>query len=158
MIGRHGPTERTGADIVTVTAQPNGDARRRAAEDASIGDLISDVEKNLAVLLQREIELAKLELRVSVKHARTGTAFFGLALALIAFSTPFGFIALAEGIHAAGLWRWLSYLAVFLFMVLVAGLFGFLGIKKVKRIRAPKRTMSTSMDTVAHLKTIAKRG
>jgi hypothetical protein len=143
---------------VTVTAQPNGDARRRAAEDASIGQLISDAEKNLATLLQREIELAKLELRVSVKNAGVGVGFFGAALVLLVFSMTFGLIALAEGIHAAGVWRWLSYLIVFVFLLLVVGLFVFMGIKKVKRIKAPQRTISTSKDTVAYLKANTKRG
>lgn len=143
---------------MTVTAQPNGDARRRAAEDATIGQLISDAEKNLSTLLKSEIELAKLELRVSVKNAGVGVGFFGAALVLLVFSMTFGLIALAEGIHAAGVWRWLSYLIVFVFLLLVVGLFVFMGIKKVKRIKAPKRTIATSKDTVAYLKANTKRG
>jgi MFS family permease len=143
---------------VTVTAQPNGEARRRAAEGASIGQLITDAEKNLSTLLQREIELAKLELRVSVKNAGVGIGMFGAALVLLVFSLTFGFIALAEGIHALGVWRWLSYLIVFLFLVLLAGLLVFLGVKKVKRVKAPQRTIATSKDTVAYLKANTKRG
>jgi hypothetical protein len=143
---------------VPVTAQPNGAARRRAAGEASIGQLISNAEKNLSTLLQREIELAKLELRVSVKNAGVGIGFFGAALTLLAFSITFGLIALAEGIHAFGVWRWLSYLMVFVFLLIVVGLLMFLGIKKVKRVKAPQRTIATSKDTVAYLKAHTKRG
>jgi hypothetical protein len=143
---------------VTVTAQPDGGAHRRAAEDASIGQLISDAEKNLATLLQREIELAKLELRVSVKNVGVGIGFFGAALVLLAFSMTFALIALAEGIHAAGVWRWLSYLIVFVFLLVVIGLLVFMGIKKVKRVKPPQRTIATTKDTVAYLKANTKRG
>jgi hypothetical protein len=143
---------------VTVTAQPNGDARRHAAEETSVGQLVADASKQFSTLLHSEIELAKLELKVSVKNAGVGIGFFGAALLLLAFSATFGLIALAEGIHAAGIWRWLSYLIVFVFLLIVVGLLVFMGVRKVKRVRAPARTISTSKDTVAYLKANAKRG
>jgi hypothetical protein len=147
--------ERT--DIVTVTAQPSGDARRRAAEEASVGQLVADASKQLSTLLHSEIELAKLELKVSAKNAGVGIGFFGAALVLLGFSMTFGLIALAEGIHAAGVWRWLSYLIVFVFLLIVIGLLVFMGIRKVKRVRTPERTIATSKDTVAYLKANTKR-
>jgi hypothetical protein len=143
---------------VTVTAQPNGDARRRAAEETSVGQLVADASKQFSTLLHSEIELAKLELKVSVKNAGVGVGFFGAALALLVFSMTFGLIALAEGIHAAGLWRWLSYLIVFGFLLIVVGLLVFMGVRKVKRVRVPERTIATSKDTVAYLKANSKRG
>jgi hypothetical protein len=153
----HRPAEHRGADIVTVTARPTpGPAGHQG--DEPIGELVAEVSKSLSTLLHSEIELAKLELKISVKNAGVGVGFFGAALVLLVFSLTFGFIALAEGIHAMGVWRWLSYLIVFLFFVIVAGLFVFMGVKKVKRVKAPERTIATSKDTVAYLKANTKRG
>jgi hypothetical protein len=143
---------------VTVTAQPNGGAPRGAAEETSVGQLVADASKQFSTLLHSEIELAKLELKVSVKNAGVGVGFFGAALVLLVFSMTFGLIALAEGIHAAGLWRWLSYLIVFGFLLIVVGLLVYLGVRKVKRVRVPERTIATSKDTVAYLKANSKRG
>jgi hypothetical protein len=144
---------------VTVTAQPPGDAdaRRHAAEETSIGQLVADASADFSTLLRSEIELAKLELTSSVKNAGVGVGFFGAALVLLVFSMTFGLIALAEGIAATGVPRWLSYLIVFVLLLLVVGLCVYLGVRKVKRVKAPTRTISTSKDTVAYLKANTKR-
>ena len=109
------------------------------------------------MLIRSEIELAKLELRSSVKNAGVGVGFFGAAAVVLVFSLTFGFVALAEGLNAAGLWRWLAYLVVFVAQLCAVGLFVFLGVHKVKRVRAPERTIATSKDTVAYLKANTKR-
>lgn len=142
---------------MTVTARPGAGPARHQAEEP-IGELVADVSKSLSTLLHSEIELAKLELKVSVKNAGVGVGFFGAALVLLVFSLTFAFIALAEGIHALGIYRWLSYLIVFLLLAIVAGLLVYLGIKKVKKVKAPERTIATSKDTVAYLKASTKRG
>jgi hypothetical protein len=41
---------------------------------------------------------------------------------------------------------------VFGFLVLVAGGFGYLGVRKVKRVRAPQQTIKTTKETVDYLK------
>jgi len=93
-----------------------------------------------------------------VKNAGVGVGFFGAALVLLVFSLTFGLIALAEGIAALGVYRWLSYLIVFLLLLLVVGVFALMGIRKVKRVKAPARTIATSKDTVAYLKANTRRG
>ncbi|MGI8762278.1 MAG: phage holin family protein [Jatrophihabitantaceae bacterium] len=144
---------------MTVTSQPNAPtpAGRHAAEP-SLGQLVSTASTHFSTLLHGEIELAKLELKTSVKNAGTGVGFFGAALVLLVFSLTFGLIALAEGLTAAGLYRWLSYLIVFGFLLVVVGLLAFMGVRKVKRVKAPERTIATSKDTVAYLKANTKRG
>jgi hypothetical protein len=122
------------------------------AEEPSIGELVSDASTHLSTLIRGEIELAKLELRSSVKNAGTGVGFFVAAGVLVLFSLVYGFQSLAEGIAALGVYRWLAFLIVFLFQLLVAGLFGFLGVKKVKRVKAPERTLKTTKETVDYLK------
>lgn len=153
---------------MTVTSQPNGTpaaapSGRHAAEPASaqagqtVGQLVSEASTHFSTLLHGEIELAKLEVKSSVKNAGVGAGFFGAAVVLLVFSLTFGLIALAEGIHTIGIWRWASYLIVFGFLLLVVGLLIFMGIKKVKKVKGPQRTIATSKDTVAYLKSSTKR-
>lgn len=132
-------------------ARPAAPATPDAAEP-SIGQLVSDASTHLSTLIHGEIELAKLELRSSVKNAGTGAGFFVAAAVLLLFSLVYGFQSLAEGIAALGVYRWLAFLIVFLLQVLFAALFGFLGYKKVKRVKAPERTLRTTKETVDYLK------
>jgi hypothetical protein len=138
-------------------AQPsltkNGEsARGRHAAEPSVGQLVSDASTHLSTLIHSEIELAKLELKSTVKNAGTGAGFFAAAVAVLFFSLTFGFIALAEGIAQLGLDRWLAFLIVFGFQLAVVGLCVYLGIKKVKRVRAPQQTIKTTKETVDYLK------
>jgi hypothetical protein len=136
--------------------QPADSTGRHAAEP-SVGQLVSEATTHFSTVLHGEIELAKLELKSSVKNAGVGIGLFGAAGVLLVFSLTFGLIALAEGIHTAGIWKWASYLIVFGFLLLLVVLMVLVGIKKVKRVRAPERTIATSKDTVAYLKAGTKR-
>jgi hypothetical protein len=142
---------------VTVTTLPSSDAAGHQGEEP-IGELVAEVSKSLSTLVHSEIELAKLELKVSVKNAGVGIGFFGAALVVLVFSLTFGLIALAEGLNAMGLYRWLSFLIVFLLLLAIVGVCAWLGVKKVKKVKAPERTIATSKDTVAYLKANTKRG
>ena len=75
---------------------------------------------------------------------------------LFVFSLTFGLIALAEGLVALHIWRWAAYLIVFGFLVLLALLLVFVGVRKVKRVKAPKQTIDTTKDTVAALRQAAQ--
>lgn len=125
-------------------------------DEPSIGALVSDATESLSTIIRGELELAKLELRASVKNAGLGAALFAAAGVLLAFSLTFGLVALAEGLVAAGLWRWLAYLVVFAFLLVLIAAFVFLGIKLVKRVKAPRRTISTGRETVDYLKSHPK--
>jgi uncharacterized membrane protein YqjE len=147
---------------VAVTPQPNAaaGAGRHAADSAepSLGELVATASENVSTIIQGEIALAKLELKSTVKNAGAGAGFFAAAGVLLAFSLTFGLIALAEGIVALGIWRWLAYLIVFGFLlVLIVGCV-LLGVRKVKRVKAPQRTIETGKDTVAYLRANTKRG
>ncbi len=106
----------------------------------------------MSTLVHSEIELAKLELRSTVKNAGTGAGMFAAAAVLLVFSLVYGFQALAEGIAALGVDRWLAFLIVFVLQLLVAGLLVYLGIKKIKRVKAPEKTIRTTKETVDYLK------
>lgn len=143
---------------MTVTPPTNNAGRHAATDDdPTLGQLVAAASTNMSTIIRGEIALAKLELKSSVKNAGTGVGFFAAAGVLLVFSLTFGFIALAEGIHTLGLSRWLSYLIVFGFLLVLIVLFVLMGIHKVKRVKAPQRTIETGKDTVTYLKTHTKR-
>jgi Putative Actinobacterial Holin-X, holin superfamily III len=123
-----------------------------ASTEPSIGQLAADASTQLSTIIRGEVELAKLELTASVKKAGIGAAMFAAAGVILAYSLTFGLISLAEGIHSLGLWRWLSYLIVFAALVILALILVFVGIRLVKKVKSPERTIATTKDTVAYLK------
>jgi uncharacterized membrane protein YqjE len=140
---------------VTVTSDTNGTDARHAAEP-SLGSLVSEASDSISTIIRGELELAKLELRSSVKNAGLGVALFAGAGVLLAFSLTFGLIALAEGLIALGLYRWLGYLVVFAFLLVLIVVFVIVGVKLVKRVKAPEKTIATGRETVGYLKSHPK--
>jgi len=128
------------------------------ASPPTIGSLVADAHASFSTLLHGEIELAKLEVKSSVKNAGTGAGMFAGAAVLLIFSLTFGLIALAEGLVALHLWRWAAYLIVFGFLVIVAAVLTWLGVRKVKRVKAPRQTIDTTKSTVAALKQATNHG
>jgi hypothetical protein len=142
---------------VTVT-QPSTDTAARHAAEPSIGELVAEASASFSTLIRGEIDLAKLEVTSSVKKGVAGVGCFIAAGVLLVFSLTFGLLALAEGIVAMGVWRWAAYLIVFGLLLVVIGLLALIGIKQVKKVRAPKQTIATTKDTVAYLKANTRRG
>ena len=141
------PPGSTGASIPLV-AEPAVD------RTASMGALVKDVTTHMSTLVRSEIELAKLEITETVKTGATGGAFFGVAAVIGAFSMWFFFFMLGE-ILAIWLPRWVAFTIVFVLMLVLAGLFGFLGLRKVKKIRKPEKTIASLEQTAAALKSAA---
>jgi uncharacterized membrane protein YqjE len=122
------------------------------SDEPSIGDLVKEATTQFSTVLHGEIELAKIELKSTVKNLGTGVIGFVVAAVLALFALTFLFIALAELIAWFGLWRWAAYGIVFVFIILVAGALVFMGIRKVKKVKAPERTIETTKATVAALR------
>ncbi|GAA1477799.1 hypothetical protein GCM10009623_22450 [Nocardioides aestuarii] len=109
--------------------------------DPTIGRLVTDASRDISSLVRKEIELAKSELKVSAKAGGLGIGLFAAAgfiavLAIIMLS-----VAIAYFIHWAGLGLHWSFLIVFGFYLLVAGLLVFLGVRSVKKVKAPEKAI-----------------
>lgn len=110
-------------------------------EEPTIGKLVVDASRDVSSLIQSEIALAKSELKVSVKAGGisialfVGAAFLGL-LAIIMLSVAFAYF-----LHMTGLDLAWCFLIVFAVYVLVAGLLAFVGIRKIKQVKAPERAI-----------------
>jgi hypothetical protein len=141
-------TTGTGA---SVTAQSGGSPAE--VEEPTIGRLVADASRDISSLLQNEIALAKSELKVSFKNGGAGAGLFAVAgflavLAVIMLSVAFAYLLSMTGLHLA--WCFLIVFGVYL---LLAGLLGYLGVRKVKKVRAPERAIRQAQET----KTIFQR-
>jgi hypothetical protein len=121
-------------------------------EDPTIGKLVADASRDISSLLRNEIALAKSELKVSVKNGGTGLGLFGAAaflgvMALIMLSVAFAYLLSMTGLHLA----W-CFLIVFAAYLLLAGLLAFVGVRKVKKVRAPERAIHQAQETTTILK------
>jgi hypothetical protein len=129
---------------------------RRATDptdEPTIGRLIADTSKDISTLVRSEIELAKTELRFSVKAGGIGIALFAVAgfmalLAIVMISISFGFgLTNIEGIGPS-----LAFLIVFGVYLLIAIIAAFIGVRKVKQVRAPEKTIEAVKDNKLVLK------
>lgn len=123
---------------------------------ASIGSLVKDATTHISTLVRAEIELAKLELTASVKQALRGSIFFAAAAAIGLFSLWFFWLMIGEILN---IWlpRWAAFMIVFGAMLVMAGGLVFLGIRRMKKIRKPDKTISEAQATAAALRKAAAR-
>jgi F0F1-type ATP synthase assembly protein I len=123
-------------------------------DEPTIGKLVAETTRDFSTLIRSEIELAKTEIKVSLKFGGVGAALLAAAafvgiLAIIIVSIAF---ALFLDWWFAGTAT--AFLIVFVIYLLVAGLLALLGIRNVKRVRAPEQTIAA----VKSNKQILKRG
>lgn len=121
-------------------------------EEPTIGKLVIDASRDVSQLIQSEIALAKSELKVSVRAGGVSLAMFAVAgflglLAIIMLS-----IAFAYFVHMTGLDLAWCFLIVFFVYLLIAGLLAFLGIRKVKQVKAPERSIEQAKQNKSLLK------
>lgn len=120
--------------------------------EPTIGRLVADASRDISALVQGEIALAKSELKVSAKAGGIGAAllaiagFFGL-LIIILLSIAFAYFLTMAGLDPA----W-SFLIVSGAYAVIAALLILVGILKLKKIRAPEKTISTAKEIPAALK------
>ena len=112
-------------------------------DEPTIGRLVHDASKDISSLVQKEIQLAKSELKVSVKAGGLGIGLFAAAgfvavLAIIMFSVALAYFINWNGDGLALHW---AFLIVFGFYLLVAGLLAFVGVKKIKQVGPPEKAI-----------------
>ena len=120
--------------------------------EETLGMLFANASRDLSALVHGEIALAKAEIRVDVKNAATGGAMFGAAAYLGVVASILLFITLALFLAWLGLEAWLAFLVVTVLLLLVAGVLALVGKRAVAKVGPPERTLRTSKDTVAFLK------
>jgi hypothetical protein len=126
-------------------------------QERTLGQRVASASQDISTLVRSEIALAKAEVSVQVKKAGIGGGLLAAAGVIVFYSVYFIFITIAEGIEALGLPRWLSFLIVTVFMLLVAGVLAILGVRKMKTVKpTPEKTIAEAQTTVAALKSAAE--
>ncbi len=123
-------------------------------DEPTIGRLVGDATRDISTLVRSEIALAKTELKVSIKAGGTGVGLFAAAGFLAVLAVIMLSVAIAYFIHMTGLDLAWCFLIVFLLYVLIAALLAFIGLRKVKQVKAPERAIHQAQET----KGIIKRG
>ena len=91
---------------------------------------------------------------MSVKAGGLGLGLFAAAGFLVLLAVVMLSVAIAYFVHMTGLDLAWCFLIVFVLYVLIAGLLAFVGIKKVKQVKAPERAIYQAQET----KNILQRG
>lgn len=122
--------------------------------DPTIGRLVADASRDISTLISKEIELAKSELKVSARFGGVGIGLFAGAAFVAVLAVIMLSVAIAYFIHwdGAGLDLHWAFLIVFGFYLLVAGLMAFLGIRSVKKVKAPERAIAQGREIPKALK------
>jgi len=124
--------------------------------DPTIGRLVSDASRDVSSLIRNELKLAKAEVQLSVKAGGTGVALFAAAAFFALMSLVMLSVAIAYFINwnGEGLALQWAFSIVFGFYLLVGALLGYIGLRKVKKVRAPEKAIAQAQET----KQILKRG
>ncbi|MGO4783093.1 phage holin family protein [Cryobacterium sp. W22_MBD10_FK3] len=114
----------------------------RKAADTSLGDLLSEVTRDVSVLMRQEVELAKAEVRQSATRAGKGAGMLGgagyaghLTVLFLSFAAWWG---LGHVIDIA----WAAVIVAVVWGIVAAVLF-VLGRKEMKAIKGAPETVDT---------------
>jgi Putative Actinobacterial Holin-X, holin superfamily III len=119
------------------------------ADERTLGQLVAQASQDLSELVRYEVALAKSEIVADVKRGAIGGASFAVAgfMGLISLITLV--ITFAYVLVAIGLAPWLSFLIVTVALWLLAGVVIFIGIRFLKKIKPPERTIASTKLTIA---------
>jgi uncharacterized membrane protein YqjE len=112
---------------------------------------VRDATTHLSTLVRAEVELARAEITAEVKQGLRGSLFFVVALTLALLLMPFLLVTIALAI-ALVLPQWAGFGIVTLFMLVIAAGCALLGLRRVRKLKGPRRTISSVRDTAAALK------
>ncbi|TNC49721.1 phage holin family protein [Mumia zhuanghuii] len=125
--------------------------------EPTIGRLVSDISRDLSTLVRGEIALAKSELRVSVKSGAVGSGLLVAVAVLLLFVVTM--LSMAGGFFFAWIfnrdiplaftWGFLVMTGVWILFILV---FALLGVRFLKRVKAPEKTIATVQEIPNALK------
>jgi hypothetical protein len=119
-----------------------------AAEERTLGQLVSDASRDVSELVRYEIALAKAEVQRDIKRGVAAGGLFGGAVLLSLYATIALLIAAGLGL-AEVVPGWLAFLIVAVVLLLIAGLLVVIGRAQIGRIKPPERTIRSTKETIA---------
>jgi hypothetical protein len=119
-----------------------------AAEERTLGQLVSDASRDVSELVRYEIALAKAEVQRDIKRGVAAGGLFGAAALLAVYATVALMIAAGLGL-AEVMPGWLAFLVVAAGLLLIAGVCVIIGRSQIGRIKPPERTIRSTKETIA---------
>ncbi len=116
--------------------------------DRSLGELVSEAAADMSTLVRQEIALAKAELAQSAKNAGIGAGELGGAGVTGLMGMLFVSLAVMFGLDRAGLPLFGAALVVAAVWLLVAGVLGLLGTRRLAAVGGAPRTAKTIKEDV----------
>src|SRR3954469_6952369 len=112
------------------------------AATTSLGELVTEVTRDLSTLMRQELELAKAELRTSAKRATKGVALLGVAGYAAMMTILFLSIALwwALGTLIGGGW---SGVVVAVIWAIIGAIFYAVGRREMKEVEGAPQTVES---------------
>lgn len=129
---------------------PPSEAEQRAANN-SVGELLSDVTRNLSTLMRQEVALAKAELTESGKNAGKGAGMFAGAAVGGHFVLLFLSLALMWGLDVIMPIGWAAVIVAVIWGI-IAAILAAMGKKEMKQIRGLPTTAETIKEIPPTLK------
>lgn len=128
-------------------------AQTTKGTERSLGQLVADASTDLKSIVKDEIALAKVEVKADVSKGGKGAGLLAGAGLFALYMLGFLLLALAWGIHAAGLSIWLSMLITAGVLLVITLILALLGISALKKIKGkPARAIDNAQRTVAAVK------
>ena len=139
--------------MTTTSVQSAGTGRNGSSNgEKSLGELVAAATKDLSLLVQQEVALAKVEIKKEVAAAGKGAGMFGGAGLTGLFALIFLSISLAYAISWFGIGLGWGFFIVGMLYLIVAGVLALLGKKQISKVGPPAKTIATVKDDVAWAK------
>ena len=139
--------------MTTTSVKSAGTAQSSSSNgEKSLGELVATATKDLSVLVQQEVALAKTEIKKEVAAAGKGAGMFGGAGLTGLFALIFLSISLAYAISWFGIGLGWGFFIVGMLYLVVAGVLALLGKKQISKVGPPAKTIATVKDDVAWAK------
>ncbi|MGI8578393.1 MAG: phage holin family protein [Nocardioidaceae bacterium] len=111
-------------------------------EEPTIGRLVADTTSGVSALIRGEIELAKSELKFSVKKGGLGAALFGVAGFLVVLAVIMLSVAFALFLDWWFAGTATAFLIVFGVYAVIAAMAALVGLRTLKQVKAPEQTLA----------------
>lgn len=131
--------------------EPPPSAAHVKADNASLGDLLGDVTRDLSTLMRQEVELAKAELKQSTSRAGKGAGMLAGAGVGGHFVLVFLSLALMFALGAIMALGWAA-LIVAVIWAIIAAVLASIGRKELKQIKGLPQTGETLSEIPPTLK------
>lgn len=127
----------------THTHPPGETPSEARAATTSLGDLLTDVTRDLSTLMRQELELAKAEVTDSAKKAGAGAGLLGAAgygafMAVLFLSIALWW-ALGDALDSLG---WSAVIVAVLWLI-IAAIFFALGRSKMREVKGAPKTVES---------------